>query len=489
MNHCDKKRLIEYLDGRLDVGTAADVQAHLSDCRICRDRVTDYKTLGTMIRSLEPVRPPEDLFQRISYQIRTSRSSASRPIAKRLGLAMAGVAALAVLIVVLSQPGLGQEPDPPRPVVSFRAGDLMPVDVPNQAIIELDFADEIDHVAIRESLRITPPIAADIYWFENTLRIHPTQPLSPDTIYRVEANAVLGSQAGDPLHLFVAFQTAPWSGASARAAAVAAQQAREPTSAQDPVVPVAVSASALNLPAAVTQPDPPTDLPSDPAVVSLPPTALVADDPPPSPTITPLPSPEATRPPSDSESTFKDPDPTSTPPPAAVTASDVNDDEDDRDDDDGDKDPSDCDTDDDEQIRNLRLSDSAADRLGCFIGTTRAVGRIQSFERGRMLTGVVSGEILVLGHGGSWLRQPNTWHEGDESDDDDEAAPEGLFAPVRGFGNLWRSQSAVRQLLGWGSEDDRDLELDVYQFTNGLVVEVGDRPLVIVNDGSWFAAR
>lgn len=480
MNHCDKKRLIEYLDGRLDAGTAADVQAHLSDCRICRDRVADYKTLGAMIRSLEPARPPEDLFQRISYQVRAGRLSKTRPISKRLGLAMAGVAALAVLIVALSQPGLGQRPDPPRPVVSFRAGDLLPIDVSNQAIIELDFADEIDRGAIQESLRIIPPIAADIYWFENTLRIQPTEPLSPDTTYRVEAYAASGSQDDGPPNLFAAFQTAPWSGAAARAAAVTAQQSREPTSARDPVSPVAVSASALDSPAAITEPKPPTDLPTAAAVASPPPPALVVNDPPPTPTITPIPSPEATPPSRESGIASRDSAPTETPAPESPTTIADND---------RDEEPSDCDTDGDEHIRDLQLSDSAAERLGCFIGTTQATGRIQSFERGRMLTGVVSGEILVLGHGGSWLRQPNTWHEGDESDDDEEAAPEGFFAPVRGFGNLWRSQSAVRHFLGWGSEDDRDLELDVHQFAGGLVVELGDRPLAIINDGSWFVAR
>lgn len=72
----------------------------------------------------------------------------------------------------------------------------------------------------------------------------------------------------------------------------------------------------------------------------------------------------------------------------------------------------------------------------------------EPFERGYMVWRSDTREIYVLYGDGFYQTYEDTWHEGDPVDIEG-TPPQGLFAPVRGFGNLWANQQEVRDALGW----------------------------------------
>jgi len=74
----------------------------------------------------------------------------------------------------------------------------------------------------------------------------------------------------------------------------------------------------------------------------------------------------------------------------------------------------------------------------------------EPFERGHMVWRSGAGEIWVLYDDGRYETHPDTWSEG-QPVDIPEAPPEGLVAPVRGFGKLWASQPEIRSMLGWAT--------------------------------------
>jgi hypothetical protein len=48
----------------------------------------------------------------------------------------------------------------------------------------------------------------------------------------------------------------------------------------------------------------------------------------------------------------------------------------------------------------------------------------------------------------------DTWTDAEPESDPSIASPEGLVQPVRGFGKLWRSNSEVRDRLGWALDSE-----------------------------------
>lgn len=79
----------------------------------------------------------------------------------------------------------------------------------------------------------------------------------------------------------------------------------------------------------------------------------------------------------------------------------------------------------------------------------------QKFENGRMLWVASQGRIYVLYDDGDtpgWQSFADTWTDGEPEFDRDLVPPEGRFQPVRGFGKLWRENTAVAARLGWAIE-------------------------------------
>jgi hypothetical protein len=84
----------------------------------------------------------------------------------------------------------------------------------------------------------------------------------------------------------------------------------------------------------------------------------------------------------------------------------------------------------------------------------------QNFEGGMMLWRVDTNEIYVLGSDGRFEIFQDTWVQGEDFTSG-EAPPEGLLAPVRGFGKVWAQQARVRDELGWATAPETSYRMQV----------------------------
>lgn len=101
----------------------------------------------------------------------------------------------------------------------------------------------------------------------------------------------------------------------------------------------------------------------------------------------------------------------------------------------------------------------------------------QIFERGRMFWLQPTGQIWVMvvtGAGvGNWYVYEDQFEEGDPESDPELIPPdEDLRQPVRGFGLLWRNNTRLRELLGWGTTDEFGY-VTRYEYHPALQVEDG----------------
>ncbi|NIV36619.1 MAG: hypothetical protein GWN58_46455 [Anaerolineae bacterium] len=77
----------------------------------------------------------------------------------------------------------------------------------------------------------------------------------------------------------------------------------------------------------------------------------------------------------------------------------------------------------------------------------------EPFERGHMVWREDTREIYVLYDDGDYETYLDTWQEGDPVVIPGTPPP-GLYAPVRGFGNLYASQPQARERLGWATAEE-----------------------------------
>ena len=83
----------------------------------------------------------------------------------------------------------------------------------------------------------------------------------------------------------------------------------------------------------------------------------------------------------------------------------------------------------------------------------------QQFEGGFMVWMGITGEIFVFFNEYEedevgWIRVFDSFEDGDPERDETIIAPEGRFQPVRGFGQIWRTNDQVRERLGWAIEPE-----------------------------------
>jgi Tol biopolymer transport system component/serine/threonine protein kinase len=83
----------------------------------------------------------------------------------------------------------------------------------------------------------------------------------------------------------------------------------------------------------------------------------------------------------------------------------------------------------------------------------------QPFEHGFMLWRKDMPNIYVFTNDGSGKLAQDTWNESEEFHIADP--PPGMIHPVRGFGKLWSQDSAIRDQLGWATEDEYAFALHV----------------------------
>jgi hypothetical protein len=81
----------------------------------------------------------------------------------------------------------------------------------------------------------------------------------------------------------------------------------------------------------------------------------------------------------------------------------------------------------------------------------------QDFERGWIYWMQTTGKVYVLyedGKSPAWEVYADTWTSAEPEDDPSIVAPSGLLQPVRGIGKVWRTNTTVRDRLGWAITDE-----------------------------------
>lgn len=88
----------ELVDGTLGPVRRAELQTHLDRCEDCRALVADLKKIRNAATSLDPVRPPDQVWRRIAGQLRQEGRVVETP-QPRARMAVLAIAASLVLIV------------------------------------------------------------------------------------------------------------------------------------------------------------------------------------------------------------------------------------------------------------------------------------------------------------------------------------------------------------------------------------------------------
>jgi hypothetical protein len=103
--------------------------------------------------------------------------------------------------------------------------------------------------------------------------------------------------------------------------------------------------------------------------------------------------------------------------------------------------------------------------------TTSYSGALQTFQHGAMLwLGTTPSSIYVLYDDGRMERYADTFVQGVDPEYIGEEPPQGLTAPIRGFGKIWASNPTVRSSLGWAIQGEQGIDTLVHEFTNGRMV-------------------
>lgn len=111
------------------------------------------------------------------------------------------------------------------------------------------------------------------------------------------------------------------------------------------------------------------------------------------------------------------------------------------------------------------------ERLGCPVAMGRAEQlAAQPFERGAMYWRQ-NGQIYALAASGQLWQVTDAWHEGLPPDDPAFSPPAGLVQPVRGFGLAWRTNTAIRDALGWGVQPEALISGYWQDFERGAMLQ------------------
>jgi anti-sigma factor RsiW len=142
-------RLSEYLDGSLDTGERAGLEAHLAECRACSDTLADLRRVIARARALEATPPARDLWTGIAERIGT-RTRPSRALAftrRRISFTVPQLAAAAVALMLagvgavrlVSRPGDAPVPAATAPEAAWSPR-LVPVATPglDAAVAQLE---------------------------------------------------------------------------------------------------------------------------------------------------------------------------------------------------------------------------------------------------------------------------------------------------------------------------------------------------------------
>ncbi len=119
MKACERylNAIQELADGTLGPIRRAELELHLESCDACRALAEDLQAIVTAAESLEPLTPPERIWQQISGRLRAeARASGNSPtMVRRQSVATLALAAALALIVGASLYFLKRQPPAPTP--------------------------------------------------------------------------------------------------------------------------------------------------------------------------------------------------------------------------------------------------------------------------------------------------------------------------------------------------------------------------------------
>jgi hypothetical protein len=120
--------------------------------------------------------------------------------------------------------------------------------------------------------------------------------------------------------------------------------------------------------------------------------------------------------------------------------------------------------------------------IRCPLTQDHAWAAYQPFERGHMVWREDTREIYVLYDDGLYETYEDTWQEGDAVTIEDTPPP-GRLTPIRGFGNLWAPQPAVREGLGWATAAEGGYTMQVETTHGGSGRYPGTNTYLTLPDG------
>jgi len=80
--------------------------------------------------------------------------------------------------------------------------------------------------------------------------------------------------------------------------------------------------------------------------------------------------------------------------------------------------------------------------------------------------------IYVLPNDGTYHRFDDTFNPETDAASGDESPPDGLVAPMFGFGKVWRMNSAMRDALGWATAPEQRGTGEFQMFERGEMLSL-----------------
>ncbi len=130
---------------------------------------------------------------------------------------------------------------------------------------------------------------------------------------------------------------------------------------------------------------------------------------------------------------------------------------------------------------------SVQDKIGCATNSAQGIWMAeQSFQRGVMFWRQDNTQIYVLYHNGGWGMYKDTWQEGDPESSCSGGSP---LTPIRGFGKVWCTVSAVRNGLGGATGGEQGFNGIVQDFQQGAIIRTDAGQNYVLYSGNGWENR
>lgn len=112
---------------------------------------------------------------------------------------------------------------------------------------------------------------------------------------------------------------------------------------------------------------------------------------------------------------------------------------------------------------------------------------MQKFPRGEMFWREDNLQIYVLYYGDGWGKYNDTWKE---STPEPSCTVESQQTPIRGFGKVWCTVPAVRNGLGYATnEGERGFNGTVQDFQHGVMIRTDEGKSYVLYSGNGWENR